>query len=110
MRFIPLLLIFALAGCAPYKMDIRQGNFITQEQREQLKLGMSRLQVQMTLGTPMLDDPFHANRWDYVYRLEQKRELVDKQRMTLYFEGDKLIRIDDSDMPSMPAPAGGTKP
>ncbi|MDD2916131.1 MAG: outer membrane protein assembly factor BamE [Gallionella sp.] len=80
---------------APYKMDIRQGNYITAEMREKLKIGMSKSQVHYVLGTPMISDAFHGNRWDYVYRLEQGGEIAEKQRLTLYFEGDNLARIDD---------------
>jgi outer membrane protein assembly factor BamE len=109
MRIIPLLLLLALTAC--YKMDIRQGNLLTDEQRQQLKLGMNRTQVQMVLGTPLIDDPFHTNRWDYVYRFEHARALVQQQRLTLYFDGDKLIRIDDSAMPPLkPAEPVGSNP
>jgi len=80
---------------APYKMDIRQGNYVTQDMREKLKLGMTKLQVHYVLGTPMIIDAFHGNRWDYVYRLEQRGEIVEKQRLTLYFDGDKLVKIDE---------------
>ena len=77
-------------------MDIRQGNLVTTEMRNTIKPGMSRAQVRYALGTPMIMDVFHANRWDYVYRLEQGRKLLNQQRLTLYFEGDTLVRIDDS--------------
>ncbi|MCX7192312.1 MAG: outer membrane protein assembly factor BamE [Proteobacteria bacterium] len=106
MRFKIILLSLLLASCgsmpsslpapSPYKMDIRQGNFVTAEMRDKIKPGMSRAQVRYALGTPMIMDVFHANRWDYVYRLEHDRKLVDQQRLTLYFEGDSLVRIDDS--------------
>jgi len=80
---------------APYKMDIRQGNYVTPEMREKLKLGMTKSQVHYVLGTPMISDAFHGNRWDYVYRFEHHGEIVEKQRLTLYFDGDKLVKIDD---------------
>ena len=76
---------------------------VTAEMRQKLKSGMTRLQVQAALGTPLVNDAFHANRWDYVYRLEKNKKLVEKQRMTLFFEGDRLIRIDDGNMPALPA-------
>ena len=79
-----------------YKMDIRQGNFVTTEMREKLKLGMSRQQVRYVLGTPMVNDAFHDNRWDYVYLLEHRGERVEQQRLTIYFEEDELVKIDDS--------------
>ncbi|MDP2694547.1 MAG: outer membrane protein assembly factor BamE [Gallionella sp.] len=113
MRITLVLLSTLLASCSylsspvlsPYKMDIRQGNYITPEMREKLKLGMSKQQVRYVLGTPMISDAFHSNRWDYVYRLEQRGELVEKQRLTLYFEGDNLARMDDGSQPVQAAPA-----
>lgn len=97
------LLQIACTGCvgpfSVYKMDIRQGNLVSAEMREKLKLGMSRQQVQYVLGTPMISDAFHANRWDYVFLLEQSGKLTEQQRLTIYFEGDKLVRIDDGAMP-----------
>ncbi|WP_435627154.1 outer membrane protein assembly factor BamE domain-containing protein [Candidatus Ferrigenium straubiae] len=103
MRIKLVLLSTLLASCgylsspvlSPYKMDIRQGNYITPEMREKLKLGMSKSQVRYVMGTPMVSDAFHGNRWDYIYSLEQHGEVVEKQRLTLYFEGDRLVRIDD---------------
>ena len=104
MRFKIILLSLLLASCgelsvplpSAYKMDIRQGNYVTEEMRSQLKLGMTRAQVRFVMGTPMLSDVFHANRWDYVYRFVHGGELVEQQRLTLYFDGDNLSRIDDS--------------
>ena len=103
MRIKLILLSTLLASCSyisspvlsPYKMDIRQGNSIPAEMREKLKLGMSRHQVRYVLGTPMVSDVFHGNRWDYIYMLEQEGKVVEKQRLTLYFEGDNLVRMDD---------------
>ncbi len=92
-----------LPSFTAHKMEINQGNMVTPEMRHKLKLGMTRLQVQAILGTPLVNDAFHASRWDYVYRLEKKGKLLEKQRMTLYFEGDNLTRIDDGNMPALPA-------
>ncbi len=84
MRFKIILLSLLLASCSnfsvplpsAYKMDIRQGNYVTAEMRDKLKLGMSRAQVKFVMGTPMIMDVFHANRWDYVYRLEHGQARV----------------------------------
>jgi outer membrane protein assembly factor BamE len=103
MRFKIILLSLTLASCgsyslslpSAYKMDIRQGNYVTADMRDKLKVGMSQAQVKFVMGTPMIMDVFHANRWDYVYRLEQGHKLVEAQRLTLYFDGDRLSRIDD---------------
>ena len=119
MRFKIILLSLLLASCSDfsvplphsYKMDIRQGNYVTAEMRDKLKIGMSRAQVHYVMGTPMIQDVFHGNRWDYVYRLEQDRKLVEQLRLTLYFEGDSLVRIDDagSHLPSEAAASEAAK-
>lgn len=103
MRITLILVSLLLASCSglsvpllsPYKMDIRQGNYLTAEMRGQLKPGMTKQQVRYVLGTPMISDAFHGNRWDYVYRLAQQGEVVESQNLTLYFEGDNLARIVD---------------
>jgi outer membrane protein assembly factor BamE len=112
MRALLILFSMLLSSCGGasgpfslYKMDIRQGNYVTAEMREKLKLGMSRQQVRYVLGTPMISDPFHANRWDYVYLLEHRGKLIEEQRLTLLFEGDNLARIDDGSKPAETAPA-----
>ena len=82
-----------------HKVEVHQGNMILPEMREKLRVGMTRPQVRAVLGTPLVSDPFHANRWDYVYRHQQGGKLLETQRLTLYFEDDRLVRIDDSGMP-----------
>jgi outer membrane protein assembly factor BamE len=99
-----ILLAPALSSCSVYKMDIRQGNLVTPDMRDKLKVGMSKQQVRYVLGTPMVNDAFHGNRWDYVYRLEHAGKITEKQNMTLYFEGDNLVRIVDVDPPVQTAP------
>ena len=93
-----------LSSLSPHKIEIQQGNLITPEMREKIKVGMSAPMVRSILGTPLIVDPFHAKRWDYVYSLEQGGKLVEKQRLTLYFEDEHLTRIDDSAMPAEAAP------
>ncbi|MEO6976067.1 MAG: outer membrane protein assembly factor BamE [Gallionella sp.] len=113
MRIKIIVLSLLLSSCTsfyiplltPYKMDIRQGNFVTPAMREKLKIGMTKPQVQFVMGTPMIQDVFHGNRWDYVYRYEHARKMVDKQNLTLYFEGDKLARIVEGSEPAATAPA-----
>lgn len=103
MRIKLALLSTLLASCSylstpvlsPYKMDIRQGNYVTAEMREKIKPGMSKQQVRSVLGTPLINDVFHGNRWDYLYRLEHQGKVVEKQRLTLYFEGENLTLIED---------------
>ena len=120
MRIKLLVVSLSLASCsnisiprpeflAPHKIEIRQGNLVTPEMREKLKVGMSRLQVRSVLGTPLINDPFHASRWDYIYRLEQKGKIVEQQRLTLYFDNDNLARIDESSMPAEVVPVAPTE-
>lgn len=100
------LAVLLMSGCVshlrPYKMDVRQGNYISPEMREKLKLGMSKQQVRYVMGTPLLADVFHADRWDYRYSFAEGGKLKEQQGMTLYFEGDNLARIDDAGMPPLP--------
>jgi outer membrane protein assembly factor BamE len=90
-----VLLSPALISCSIYKMDIRQGNFVSKDMRDKLKIGMTKAQVRFVLGTPLIMDPFHDNRWDYEYRLLHDRKLTEQQGLTLFFEGDNLSRIVD---------------
>lgn len=106
MRIQIILISALLASCSnssshlpsftPYKMDIRQGNLITQDMRAKLRLGMTQSQVKAALGAPLINDAYHANRWDYFYSLEKQGKVVEKQRLTLYFDKDVLARIDDA--------------
>ncbi len=85
----------SLPSFTPYKIDIRQGNLITSDMRAKLKLGMSDAQVKAALGSPLINDPYHANRWDYFYSLEEQGKVLERQRLTLYFNKGVLARIDD---------------
>ena len=80
------LVFGALAGCyTGYRMDVEQGNVVTLEQRAQLQLGMGRQEVQFVLGSSLVKDPFHADRWDYVYSLRDGATgTVDQQRLSLF--------------------------
>ena len=103
---LTLVVLILLAGCSSvpsllYKIEIQQGNVITQEMVDKLKPGMTRSQVRFALGSPMISDAFHDNRWDYVYRLEQEGRLVEQRQLTVFFDGDELVRIDGSFKPSV---------
>ncbi|MGH8035587.1 MAG: outer membrane protein assembly factor BamE [Lysobacterales bacterium] len=84
----------------PYKVDVIQGNFISKEQVEQLRPGLTRDQVKAVLGTPLMASLFHADRWDYVFTL--KRQGVEPQsfKYTVFFKGDQLERFEGDAMPS----------
>lgn len=92
-----LLFLLLITGCSSipsvlYKIDVQQGNIITQEMVDKLKPGMGRSQVRFVLGTALIDDVFHKDRWDYVYRLLQHGNLVEEYKLTVFFEDDKLVR------------------
>lgn len=85
-----------LAGCiTPYRMDVQQGNVISQEMVDQLKPGMTKAQVRFVLGTPLITDPFHPDRWDYFYSFRHGREGVpETRRLTVIFRNDTLVRVE----------------
>ena len=84
----------------PYKIDIVQGNFVSREQAAALKEGMSRLQVRDILGTPLLVSVFHTNRWDYVFTFKRQGVEPQARRVTVFFEGDRLVKIEADALPS----------
>jgi len=93
--------LFLLNACAswlpePHKLDLQQGNTIKLKQLESLEIGMSKSEVRRIMGSPMLSDPFHYQRWDYIYRFIPNKGFERKSLLTLYFEDDKLAKIDDS--------------
>ena len=84
----------------PYRVEIVQGNFVSKEQVDQLKPGMTRQQVRDLLGTPLVTDIFHSERWDYIFTLRRQGVPDQARRLTLYFNGDALARFDGDTMPS----------
>ena len=96
-----LILIISLffsqfvVSCA-YKPDVQQGNTFEEKQLSQLKIGMTPQQVTFIMGTALLKDPFHKNRWDYIYTFAKNQGTVERRLLTLYFKNDKLSKIDDS--------------
>ncbi|MES3022559.1 MAG: outer membrane protein assembly factor BamE [Pseudomonadota bacterium] len=84
----------------PYRPDIQQGNFISKEMLEQLKVGQTREQVQFILGTSLLTDIFHADRWDYPFRLQRGNGELTTSLVTVYFKGDLLEKIEGGNLPT----------
>jgi outer membrane protein assembly factor BamE len=80
----------AVTGCALYKPEIRQGNVVTSEQVAQLRKGMTRNQVQAVMGAPLLMSAFHADRWDYVYRVSKGTDLMESRKFVVRFSGDAV--------------------
>lgn len=101
---LALLALPLLGGCV-YRMAIQQGNFLDVRQVEQLQIGMTRSQVRFLLGTPMLPDAFDRDRWDYLYTLDLGRgDGVERQRLTVFFEGDAVARIENDGVPTTASP------
>jgi outer membrane protein assembly factor BamE len=89
-----------VGGMAPYRIDIVQGNVITREQAALIRPGMSRLQVRDILGTPLIADPFHANRWDYLFTMRRAGTDVQRRSVVVLFEGDAVKSIEAPELPS----------
>ena len=100
-RLLSALLILALSGCSSvpkiiseYKIDVQQGNVLDQQMVAQLKPGQTKEQVRFILGTPVLMDMFHGNRWDYVYTLRKGGSDVEQRKFSVLFDTDnKLYRV-----------------
>jgi outer membrane protein assembly factor BamE len=89
-----------MGSLAPYKIEVVQGNFVSSEQVELLKPGMTRQQVRELLGTPLMTSVFHADRWDYVFTLRRQGVEPQARRLTVFFKGDALERFEGDRMPS----------
>lgn len=99
---IALGCITAVSACAswlpePHKLDLQQGNTVKLEQLESINLGMTKSEVRKIMGSPMLADPFHTQRWDYIYRFIPNKGFERKSLLTLYFKEDVLVKIDASE-------------
>lgn len=103
-RFFPVLAVsLLLSACSsipdtiskinPFKIDVRQGNYVTQDMVAQLKPGQTKEQVRYILGTPLVTDIFHADRWDYVYRFQPGRGEPLQRRLVVFFKDNRLVRV-----------------
>lgn len=131
MAALPACAALLMAGCSststlreyvpqivtPYRIDIQQGNFVTQDMVEKLQVGQTKDQVRFILGTPLLTDVFHIQRWDFVFRSSKGWNDPEKRRLTVYFDAaDKLQKWESVDVPAAPdaaatasaAPAGAS--
>jgi len=104
--------LVALAGCATadqyvpswrsfgvYKIDINQGNYLSQDMVDKLKVGMTPAQVKQVLGTPLVNSAFRPDRWDYVYEYSRQGRVVEHRNFTLYFADGKVTRWEGDEMP-----------
>lgn len=89
------ILALLLSGClSVYKVEVQQGNVVTQEMIDKLKPGMTPSQVRFVMGTPLITDPFHQERWDYYYYLRRSNETSgESQHVTVVFKNDVLIAV-----------------
>jgi outer membrane protein assembly factor BamE len=111
---LPLSFVICLTGCAslqssdnflgvvtPYRVEVVQGNVVTKEQIDAVKPGMARQQVRDILGSPLLTDVFHADRWDYVFTIRRQGAEPQARRVVAMFDGDKLKSVDGGgDLPA----------
>ncbi|UVE17084.1 outer membrane protein assembly factor BamE [Pseudomonas sp. LS44] len=102
---LTLVGLLALAGCSfpgVYKIDIQQGNVVTQDMIDQLKPGMTRRQVRFIMGNPLISDTFHANRWDYLYSIQPGGGQRQQERMSVIFsDNDQLAGLSGDFMPGV---------
>lgn len=91
--FVLFFALVAASGCV-YRATIAQGNLIKQEDLDQVEIGMTRNQIRFLLGTPMVDDPFHRDRWDYIYYLKiGRKEAGFKRWVSIFFVDDRVSEI-----------------
>ena len=103
--------LLALASCGSnfgfpgvYRINVEQGNVVTEEMIEQLRPGLNRRQVRYIMGTPLIEDSFHRDRWDYRYLLRNGNEALSTTQLTLWFDGDELVGAEGPDAPDWGAP------
>ncbi len=95
-----LLVVTAALGACVHRPYIQQGNYLEMKDVSQVTAGMTRSQVRYLLGTPMISDPFTAQRWDYIYTLKRGRaRKIDRAHFVVYFTDDKVARVERLDLP-----------
>lgn len=113
MRYFIIFLFAFLAGCGstiptikPFKMDIQQGNVVTSKMLLQLRPGMTKSQVKFIMGSPLIIDSFHTNRWDYFYQMRRAGKIVEQRRVILDFDKELLTKVRGDVVPEGSAAAG----
>jgi outer membrane protein assembly factor BamE len=114
MRLLLLLAsCLALAACGPFvhRIDVQQGNYVTHDSVALLKKGMTKVEVRQLLGTPLLADVFHANRWDYYFSHTRGRgRSEDRTRFTVFFVDEKVVDFTGTARAAETAPVGSSTP
>ncbi len=111
-RVAPLVLVALVAACSTvdqyfptahnwfvYKIDVNQGNYLSQDMVDKLKTGQTKQQVRAILGTPLVTSAFRDNRWDYIYEFQRQGKLVERRAFAVFFVDDKLARWEGDEMP-----------
>jgi len=106
-NFLVILFMFLVTACGtavptikPYKLDIQQGNVVTSKMLLQLRPGMTKSQVRYIMGTPLIQDSFHGNRWDYFYQMREAGKVIEQRRVILDFENELLKAVRGDVVPS----------
>jgi len=105
MRFIAVLLIAFTAAACVHRIDIQQGNYVTQDLVDRLKVGMTKAEVKGLLGTPLLSDAFHADRWDYYFSNVAGRRSKEEAKLSVFFKEEKVVSFAGGGRPAGESPA-----
>jgi outer membrane protein assembly factor BamE len=105
MRFLAAILLAALLSGCIYRIDIQQGNYVTQDLVDRLKPGMTKAEVKQLLGTPLLSDAFHGNRWDYYFSNVAGRGAREEAKLSVFFENEKMVSFAGGGRPPGASPA-----
>lgn len=95
-----LVVVSACSSIKPYKAEVVQGNFVSQEQVQALRPGMPKQVVRDILGTPLVASVFHADRWDYAFTIQRQGAEPQLRRFSVFFDGDRLVRIEGDALPT----------
>jgi outer membrane protein assembly factor BamE len=96
---------FFAAGCSlVYRIDVQQGNYVTEDAVARVKKGMTKAEVRSVLGTPLLIDAFHANQWDYYFSNVRGRKVEETKRFTVMFQDDKVVSFSGTYQPPAALP------
>ena len=101
-RLVLLLICLAAVNACVYRIDVQQGNLLEDDDIDAVQIGMTRSQIRFVLGTPMVEDAFHRDRWDYIYFFRKGRsKIADRRWVIVYFDGDRVRDI-EKDVPVNP--------
>jgi outer membrane protein assembly factor BamE len=106
--FTVLLSFLFISACSipkVYKLTVQQGNIVTQDMIDELKVGMTKRQVAYVMGTPLIRSPYQQERWDYLYTLERRDKVVKDYQVTLFFKDELYTRL-EGEVPQEKEPEG----